>query len=157
VVGDQVAVVEGDGEVLARFPVSTSKFGLGSEEGSYRTPLGRFVVAEKIGEGLAPWSILRGRVPTGELALPGGEEDLILTRILRLQGLEEGNANTWERYIYFHGTNQEDLLGRPASHGCIRLGNAEMVRLFELVPVGAEVEIVQADLPPCPAGGGDGL
>ncbi|MFA5041157.1 MAG: L,D-transpeptidase, partial [Bdellovibrionales bacterium] len=69
------------------------------------------------------------------------EDDLVLTRILWLEGRESHNANTKERYIYIHGTNREDLLGTPASHGCIRMSNNEIIELFDLIPVGASVEI----------------
>lgn len=128
--------------VAARFPVSTSRFGLGSAEGSLKTPTGKFRVAQKIGEGAPPWTIFRSRIDTGEIASPGGDEDLVLTRILTLDGLEPHNANTLSRYIYIHGTNQENLIGSPASHGCIRLRNDDMVELFGLVPEGTPVRIV---------------
>jgi lipoprotein-anchoring transpeptidase ErfK/SrfK len=130
-----------DGAVTASWEVSTSKFGLGSEEGSFRTPTGRFRICEKIGEEAPLWSIFKSRVATGSMATPGGNEDLILTRILWLEGLDEENANTRSRYIYFHGTNQEDLIGTPASHGCIRLRNADMTDLFDRVEEGIPVEI----------------
>jgi hypothetical protein len=80
------------------------------------------------------------------LAGPGGEEDLVLTRILTLDGLDPGNANTLERFVYIHGTNQEQLIGTPASHGCIRLRNADMITLHDMIPAGTPVEI----LPPPP-------
>ena len=126
---------------LAEFPVSTSRFGLGFEEGSFRTPTGRFIVREKIGDHAAPWTIFRSRVDTGERATPGGEEDLVLTRIITLDGLDPANANTLARYVYIHGTNQEHLIGQPASHGCVRLSNADMIALHDLVSVGTPVVI----------------
>lgn len=135
-----VDLVDG-GAVISSWDVSTSRFGLGSEEGSFKTPLGRFRICEKIGGGAPLWSIFKSRVPTGEMASPGGEEDLVLTRILWLEGLDPENANTRNRYIYFHGTNREDLIGTPASHGCIRLRNAEMAVLFDMVEAGTPVEI----------------
>jgi L,D-transpeptidase YbiS len=128
--------------LLKTWDVSTSRFGLGSEEGSFRTPTGRFRICEKIGENAVPWTIFKSRIPTGAIALPGGEEDLVLTRILWLEGLENANANTRDRYIYFHGTNREDLIGTPASHGCVRLRNADMIELFDMVGEGTPVEIV---------------
>lgn len=134
----EVRVHLADGSVRV-YPVSTSRYGLGTEEGSLRTPLGRFRIAQKIGAGAPLWSIFRGRIATGEVAEPGGEEDLVLTRIFWLDGLEPENANTKERYIYFHGTNQEHLIGHPASHGCIRLRNEDMAHLFELAHEGLEV------------------
>lgn len=128
--------------VAARFPVSTSRFGLGFEEGSYRTPTGRFVVREKIGDGARPWTVFRARVDTGETAHPGGDEDLVLTRILTLDGLEGKNANSLQRYIYIHGTNQEHGIGSPASHGCVRLRNDDMITLHDMIPPGTPVRIV---------------
>ena len=133
--------------VAAEFPVSTSRFGLGCEEGSFRTPTGRFVVRAKIGQGAPAWTIFRARENTGEMAAPGGEEDLVLTRILTLDGLDPENANTLGRLVYIHGTNQEQLIGTPASHGCIRLRNADMITLHGMVAAGTPVEI----LPPPPA------
>jgi len=140
-VSQQRADLITDGAVTHSWEVSTSRFGLGTEEGSFRTPIGRFRICEKIGDSATLWSIFKSRVPTGDLASPGGEEDLVLTRILWLEGLDPENANTRGRYIYFHGTNREDLIGSPASHGCIRLRNAEMVELFDLVEMGLPVEI----------------
>jgi len=124
------------------YPVSTSQFGLGPEPGSYKTPLGRFAVSEKVGHNAPLGSVFKSRLATGEIAPEGGTEDLILTRILWLDGLEEQNANTRDRYIYIHGTNQENLIGTPASHGCVRMRNSDIVELFDLVPEGAIVEIL---------------
>ena len=130
-----------NGETLKSWPVSTSRFGLGFEPGSFKTPTGRFAVTEKIGAGAPLWAEFKSRQPTGRLAEPGGESDDVLTRILWLEGLDPENANTRERYIYFHGTNREDLVGTPASHGCVRLRNEDMVELFDLVPEGTPVVI----------------
>lgn len=130
-----------NGEPVKSWPVSTSRFGLGTEPGSFKTPLGRFRIAQKIGDGAEPWSVFRSRVPTGEIAEPGGEHDGILSRILWLDGTDEENANTFSRYIYLHGTNQEDLIGTPASHGCVRMRNADIIELFDLVPEGTPVVI----------------
>jgi lipoprotein-anchoring transpeptidase ErfK/SrfK len=129
------------GELTKSWPVSTSRFGVGFEPGSFKTPTGRFAVQEKIGAGAPLWAEFKSRQPTGVLAAPGGEHDGILTRILWLSGLDEENANTHDRYIYFHGTNREDLIGTPASHGCIRLRNADIAELFDLVPEGTRVVI----------------
>lgn len=121
------------GETVDSWPVSTSKNGLGTEEGSFQTPTGQFRICAKIGEGAPPWTIFKSRRETGVLASPGGEEDLILSRILWLDGLDLENLNTRDRHIYIHGTNQEELIGTPASHGCIRLRNDDMIALYERV------------------------
>jgi lipoprotein-anchoring transpeptidase ErfK/SrfK len=138
----QILEVLRDGEVCKSYPVSTSKFGLGFENGSNRTPLGRFVVSEKIGAGATVGAVFKSRAPTGEIASQGGQEDLVLTRILWLAGLDAANANTKDRFIYIHGTNQESLLGTPASHGCVRMRNADVAECFEEISEGTLVEIV---------------
>lgn len=127
---------------LRQWPCSTSKFGIGFTEGSNKTPLGRFEVREKHGEGAASGTIFKARQPVG-LWQPGQEtrDDLVLTRILWLHGLEPRNANTFQRYIYIHGTNDERSIGRPASHGCVRLRNADVMELFAITPLGTEVWI----------------
>lgn len=130
-------------KVLKRYVISTSKWGTGSEPGSNQTPLGRLRVAEKHGEGAPFGTIFKSRQPVGVWSPddPPVEEDLITSRILWLEGLESHNANTYERYIYIHGTNQEHLLGQPYSHGCVRMSNKDVIELFDLVPVGTEVII----------------
>jgi lipoprotein-anchoring transpeptidase ErfK/SrfK len=130
-----------DGHVQKSYSVSTSGFGLGTEPGSLKTPLGCFSIAEKVGHNALPGTVFKGRQPTGEIAPQGGDDDLILTRILWLEGLDQTNANTRERYIYIHGTNQEHLLGTPASHGCVRLSSTDIIELFQEIPEGTLVEI----------------
>jgi L,D-transpeptidase YbiS len=124
------------------WPCSTSKFGLGYSEGSNKTPIGGFVVREKHGDLAPSGTIFKSRQPVGqwtpEMFTP---DDLVLTRILWLDGVEKRNANTFQRYIYIHGTNDERSIGRPTSHGCVRLKNADVVELFEQVPVGTAVWI----------------
>lgn len=138
----QVEVVE-EGDVIWSAPVSTSKFGLGEESGSFKTPRGKFSIAEKIGDGEPLGRVFKSRVSTDQIWNAGenSDEDLILTRILWLQGDEPENASTHERYIYFHGTNHEGEMGLAASHGCIRLRNKDILELFDLVEVGTKVEI----------------
>ncbi len=133
-----------DGTLLSitTYPISSSKFGLGTEPDSNKTPLGNFFIEEKIGDGEPESMIFKSRKATGEIASLGGEEDHILTRILSLGGLDPENSNTHDRFIYIHGTNQEDLIGTPASHGCIRMHNADVIALFDAVEVGDRVEIV---------------
>ena len=140
-VSDQRLELWRDGAILRSFPVSTSALGLGSEMDSYKTPVGRFRISEKIGEGAPLGAVFKGRAPTGELGAHATEGDLILTRILRLDGLDEANANTRDRYIYIHGTNHESLVGTAASHGCVRMRNRDIVELFGLVESGVEVFI----------------
>jgi L,D-transpeptidase YbiS len=131
------------GELIEKtYPISTSRFGLGTEPGSYRTPLGRFQVSEKYGHDTPLGAVFKSRLPTGEISPQGGDEDLVLTRILWLDGLDPDNANTKARYIYIHGTNHEALLGTPASHGCVRMANADIAELFPLIPEGTSVEIL---------------
>jgi len=131
----------GDDGVLASYPVSTSRFGLGSEEGSMKTPLGRFKIGEKIGSDLPINTVFRGRIPLAPEDPVSPTDDLVLSRVLWLDGIEPHNANTRERYIYIHGTNHEEEIGQPTSHGCIRMKNADLIALFDRVPLGAEVVI----------------
>lgn len=130
------------GKLLGTYPISTSRFGLGTEPGSNRTPLGKFRIAEKIGHGCLWGTIFNSRQAIG-LWSPAFETDLdlITTRILWLEGAEPHNANTRDRYIYIHGTNQEDQLGTPTSHGCLRMANWHIVELFDLVETGTPVVI----------------
>jgi lipoprotein-anchoring transpeptidase ErfK/SrfK len=133
-----------EGETLIRtYPVSTSRFGIGTEEDSMKTPIGRFRVAEKIGDGLPSDTVFQSRVPLkADDPLPP-TEDLVMSRILWLDGLDEHNANTRDRFIYIHGTKHEDKIGNPASHGCVRMRNADVIELFDLVDEGAPVVIEQ--------------
>ena len=140
-----------DGRVLASWPVSTAARGGGEREGSEKTPRGRHEVSEKIGADAPEGAVFVGREPTGErctperfAAEPG--RDWILTRILWLDGLEEGrnrggDVDSRRRFIYIHGTPDEERIGAPASHGCIRMRNADVVALFDRVDVGTVVEI----------------
>ncbi|HAL71100.1 MAG TPA: murein L,D-transpeptidase [Verrucomicrobiales bacterium] len=141
-VGTQSLVLWDGIRQVKRWPCSTSKFGLGYTEGSNKTPLGGFLVREKHGDGAPVGTIFKSRQPVGlwtaDIVAP---DDLILSRILWLDGVEKRNANTWQRYIYIHGTNDERSIGRPASHGCIRLKNAAMIELYDLTPVGTAVWI----------------
>lgn len=133
-------------KTVRRFPVSTSAQGTGFEAGSHRTPTGRFAISDKIGSGAPLGTIFVSREPVG-IWSPGEAtpKDLVLTRILRLDGLDPENRNTRDRYIYFHGTNQEEKIGQPASMGCIRLTNADMIELFDLVEVGTKVRILNSE------------
>ena len=126
---------------IRSYPVSTSRFGIGTEEGSMKTPIGQFRVAEKIGAALPTGTIFRSRVPLDpDQPLPD-TEDLVMSRILWLDGSDEHNANTRNRYIYIHGTRHEDKIGTPASCGCVRMRNADVIELFDLVDEGTPVVI----------------
>jgi len=131
-----------DGETPIRtYPVSTSRFGIGTDEGSMKTPTGRFRVAEKIGGEMPSDTVFQARV-----ALKPGDplpptEDWVMSRILWLDGLEQHNANTRERFIYIHGTKNEDKIGIPDSHGCVRMRNADVAELFTLIDEGTHVII----------------
>ena len=130
-------------------PVSTASNGPGERMGSECTPRGRHIVRAKIGDGVPPGSVFVARRPTGERYHPGlnaqyPDRDWILTRILWLSGVEPGrnrlgSVDTMRRFIYIHGCPDDIVLGTPGSHGCIRMRNAEVIELFDLVPVGTPV------------------
>ncbi len=125
------------------YPISSGLAGTGSEEGSGRTPLGRFRIASKHGTNAPKNTIFIGRLPIGTHPqdIPQGAKECILSRILTLDGLEAGNANTKARYIYIHGTSDTAHIGQPASFGCIRLKPDDMVALYELANIGDELII----------------
>jgi lipoprotein-anchoring transpeptidase ErfK/SrfK len=135
----QQLVLRRNGRTIATYPVSTSALGAGNREGSNQTPLGIHRIRDRIGAGAPAGRMFRGRVDAGETwtGVPTGD-DLILSRILRLEGMEEGvnrgpGIDSYERYIYIHGTNHEDAVGTAASHGCVRMRNADVIDLFEKV------------------------
>jgi len=141
-----------DGETaVASWPVSTSRNGIGGTKGSYRTPPGWHRVHRRIGEDAASGTVFVSREPTGETWRgEAPDEDLILTRILTLEGLEDGvnrgpGCDSLERYIYLHGTNHEALIGRPVSHGCVRLSNRDVTELFTRLEKGDFVLIAAPD------------
>lgn len=141
---------EGD-ILLCQFPVSTARNGAGEAEGSFCTPRGAHRIAQKIGADAPLFAVFKARVATGEIWTPqlDAEEpgrDWILSRILWLDGLEPGrnqggDVDSHERHIYIHGTNEEDKIGTPVSHGCIRMRNADVVTLFDQVAVDTRVNI----------------
>ncbi len=151
----QLHLVAG-GRAITTFPVSTAAAGLGGAAGSFRTPAGVHVIAARIGDGAPLGAVFESREPTGAVWRgEAGEADLILTRILTLDGREAGvnrgpGCDSLERYIYIHGTNHEGALGRPHSHGCIRLSNGDVVALFDRVAAGDPVVILDGPpaLPP---------
>jgi len=126
------------GDVLAIYPVSTSKFGLGDWRGSRFTPLGKLQVAQKIGDNAPPGTVFKDRLRTGEIVAPNSPgRDPIVTRILWLRGLEAQNANAFSRDIYIR---------TPASYGCIRMRSSDIVQLYDIVGTGVAVTIVNAPL-----------
>jgi lipoprotein-anchoring transpeptidase ErfK/SrfK len=134
------------GNLMAIYPISTSKFGLGDFRGSNRTPLGELQVADKIGDGALPGTVFKDRRRTGEvIPIDAPGRDPIVTRILWLRGREPQNANAFARTIYIHGTPEERNIGRPVSYGCIRMRSRDVIQLYEIVGRGAQVTIV--DLP----------
>lgn len=106
-----------------------------------KTPRGQFRIGEKFGGDMPVGTVFKSRQPVGFQDEHPPDDDLVLSRILWLDGVEEQNANTRDRFIYIHGTNHEQKIGEPASHGCIRMRNADLVELFELVEPGVPVVI----------------
>jgi lipoprotein-anchoring transpeptidase ErfK/SrfK len=144
---DQKLALLDRNSVMAIYPVSTSKFGLGDWPGSRFTPLGQLQIAEKIGGNAPPGAVFKDRRRTGEIVRansPG--RDPIVTRILWLRGLEAQNARAFSRDIYIHGTPEESKIGTAASYGCIRMRSGDIVHLFDIVGVGAAVTIIDAPL-----------
>ncbi|KIF83208.1 L,D-transpeptidase [Noviherbaspirillum autotrophicum] len=140
-----------DGHLLRRYSVSTASNGPGEQRGSNCTPRGRHIVRARIGAGMPSGTVFVARRPTGEIhtpelaaAHPG--RDWILSRILWLSGCEPGanrlgDVDTMRRYIYIHGSADSAPMGEPLSHGCVRMRNADIIELFELVPAGTPVDI----------------
>jgi UDP-N-acetylmuramate--alanine ligase len=158
----QVATWFEHGEAVAAWPVSTARAGIGGEGNSFRTPPGWHRIHARIGDGAAPGTVFVSREPTGETWRgESSDDDLILTRILTLDGMEDGvnrgpGCDSLSRYIYLHGTNQEHLIGRPLSHGCVRLSNDDVRELFERLREGDVVFIAEPNVQaiPDPWGGG---
>lgn len=140
-----------DGHLLRRYSVSTARNGPGEQRGSNCTPRGHHIVRARIGAGMPSGTVFVARRPTGEIhtpelaaAHPG--RDWILSRILWLSGCEPdanrlGDVDTMRRYIYIHGSADSAPMGEPLSHGCVRMRNADIIELFELVPAGTPVDI----------------
>ena len=144
---DQKMALLEKGNVVATYPISTSKFGLGDGQGTYRTPLGELEIADKIGDGAPSGTVFKDRHRTGEIVgvnAPG--RDPIVTRIIWLRGRERRNANAFVRDIYIHGTPEERNIGCPSSYGCIRMRSSDIINLYGLVGSGAQVTIVETSL-----------
>lgn len=138
-------------DFVKSYAISSGANGIGQILGSGQTPLGWHRVAERFGEQAKLNTVFVGRQSTGEIYQPNmtklyPDRDWILTRILRLEGLEAGlnrggNVDSYQRMIYIHGTPAETQLGSPGSKGCIRMNNHQLIELFELSPVGTPVYI----------------
>ncbi len=140
-------------ELYKTYPVSTSRYGIGNKKGSYKTPLGLHRIVSKIGADAPLGAIFKHRKQTEEIARIFKTKvtmpyDLVTSRILRLEGLELGvnkgaGIDTYGRYIYIHGTHEEGLIGQPASIGCVRMTNRDVIELFEEIPENSLVLIVE--------------
>jgi len=142
-----VSLFEG-GKFLKSFPCSTSRFGIGQTEGSNRTPLGLHRIAEKIGGGQPAGTVFKSRAVVGHVSQPEFADAKITTRILWLEGLDPGfnqgtNVDSHERYIYVHGTADQETIGAPASCGCIHLADVDLLWLFDRLPAGTLVWIAE--------------
>ena len=146
-VPEQRMVVLDEGQPVASYPVSTSKFALGDWPGRRGTPLGELEIAKKIGDGAPSGAVFKSRRRTGEILPPDAPgRDPIVTRILWLRGLERQNANAYGRYIYIHGTAEERNIGTAASYGCIRMRSRDVIQLYNRVGYGARVTIANAPM-----------
>jgi lipoprotein-anchoring transpeptidase ErfK/SrfK len=135
------------GNIAAEYPISTSARGLGAQNGSERTPEGLHRVVERVGTGVPAGGLFEQRVFAGRMGDPTKDTEQITSRILWLEGMEPGHnqggeQDSYGRRIYIHGTPHERALGRPASHGCIRMADADIVYLYDRIPVGTMVVIL---------------
>ena len=147
-VRDQKLMLVQNGAKVAVYPVSTSMFGLGDSWGRMTTPLGYFAVEQKIGDNVPVGAVFHNRRLTGEVLQPNAPgRDPVITRIIWLRGLEAQNAHAYQRCIYIHGTPQEKTIGQPASYGCIRMKSSDITALYDRVPPGALVQIIQDRFP----------
>jgi hypothetical protein len=141
---DQRMIVLEEGRPVAQYQISTSKFCLSDRPGSRGTPLGHLAIARKIGGNAPAGAVFKNQRQTGEILQPDAPgRDPIVSRILWLKGLDAGTRNAYSRYIYIHGTAEERRIGTPASFGCIRMRSADVIQLYDLVGVGATVDITQ--------------
>ena len=146
-VADQKMILLKDGKPLESYPISTSKYGVGDQMNSYKTPLGHLAIRKKIGTGAPLGMVFKDRQPTGEVLSPNASgRDPIVTRILWLKGKESKNKNAFARYIYIHGTPEESKLGKARSYGCIRMSSSDIAQLYQIVGKGAVVEIIDEPL-----------
>ncbi len=139
---DQKLTLFKKGRKVKDYDISSSKFGIGSRHGSYRTPTGVHAVTKKVGEGQPEGMVFKACRPTGEVVpVDAAGRDPIVTRVIQISGLEGSNSNTHSRRIYIHGTPEERKIGSPASYGCIRMRSEDVVDLFSRVQRGTPVAI----------------
>ncbi len=142
----QLAIVE-RGAVVARYRISTSKFGIGDSLGSYKTPVGSMFVCNKIGDNLPSGAVIKGRSFTGEILKPNAPgRDPIVSRVIWLRGTETQNRHAYDRCIYIHGTAEEKQVGKPVSFGCIRMRSKDVISLYDQVRIGTRVVICDQSL-----------
>ena len=143
-VPDQELVLLDREKLVARYPISTSKFGLGDGNGTYRTPIGTLFVSGKFGDRLRSGAVIKSRVATGEIVDPNAPgRDAIVSRVIWLRGKEEQNRGAHDRCIYIHGTPEERRVGKPASFGCIRMRSKDVIALYGLAHIGMHVTVTQ--------------
>jgi len=139
-VPDQVLAFVDRGKLIARYSISTSKFGTGDSAASFRTPLGTLFVSAKIGDRLPPGVVIKNRIPTGEVvAVNAPGRDPIVSRVIWLRGMETQNQKARDRCIYIHGTPEERRIGTPASFGCIRMRSRDIIDPYDRVHIGTHV------------------
>ena len=143
-VPEQKLAVLVNGKQARLYRVSTSRYGEGDGYSSWQTPIGHLQVAHMFGFGAPAGAVFRRRQPTGEILAPDAPgRDPIVSRIIWLRGMEDGNKRAYERCIYIHGTPQETFLGRKASYGCIRMRSQDVIEMFTWIQVGTAVSIVE--------------
>ena len=141
-VPDQALALVDRGKLIARYSISTSKFGTGDSNASFRTPLGTLFVSAKIGDRLPPGTVIKNRIQTGEIvAVDAPGRDPIVSRVIWLRGMETQNQKARDRCIYIHGTPEERRIGQPASFGCIRMRSRDIIDLYDHVHIGTHVLI----------------
>ena len=143
-VPDQQLAVIDRGKLISKYPISTSKFGLGDSNGSYRTPLGTLFVSAKFGDRLPAGSVIKNRLSTGEVVTVNASgRDAIVSRVIWLRGMENQNRAAHDRCIYIHGTPEERRIGNPARFGCIRMRSRDVIALYDLAHIGMHVTITE--------------
>jgi len=141
-VPDQQPALIDRGKLISKYTISTSRFGLGDGNGTYRTPRGTLFVSAKFGDHLPAGAVVKNRVPTGEIVnanAPG--RDAIVSRVIWLRGMEQQNCSARDRCIYIHGTPEERRIGTPASFGCIRMRSRDVIALYDLAHIGMHVTV----------------